>query len=76
MYSAASAVLLTECLKGIISMFIAFYTNLLVAPGYASLNPEDRFINEKAERPKGWGELMTASKIEVAAAKLRKEVFR
>lgn len=78
MYSAASAVLLNECLKGTISISIAFYNTLLATPGsgYAPLSLEDRSDEEKAERPKRWDELMTASRIRKAGAKLRKEVFR
>lgn len=78
MYSAASAVLLNECLKGTISISIAFYNTLLATPGsgYAPLSPEDRSDEEKAERPKRWDELMTVSRFRKAGAKLRKEVFR
>ncbi|ORY79696.1 nucleotide-sugar transporter-domain-containing protein [Leucosporidium creatinivorum] len=78
MYSAASAVLLNECLKGTISISIAFYNTLLATPGsgYAPLSPEDRSDEEKAaQRPKRWDEVLTVSRVRKAGAKLRKDVF-
>lgn len=79
MYSAASAVLLNECLKGTISLSIALYNTLLATPGsgYAPLSPEDRPDEEKATgRQRQWQELWTAHRMQKAATKLRKDVFR
>jgi UDP-sugar transporter A1/2/3 len=79
MYSAASAVLLNECLKGTISLSIAFYNALHAQPpaGYAPLSPDEKTDEHKqAAGRKPWEEVWTAPRIKRAAGRMRKEIFR
>lgn len=80
MYSAASAVLLNECLKGAISITIAFYNTLLASPGsgYSALSSNEKEAEDKAGslRNKRWDKLLTVQRVSAAGGKLRKEIFR
>lgn len=84
MYSAGSAVLLNECLKGTISLSIAFYNALNAqsagpSAGYVPISGDDKQNNVDEKRQAGRTplvELLTLPRIKRAAAKMRNEVFR
>lgn len=82
MYSAASAVLLNELLKGFVSFSIAFSKAVHSAPPtYASISNGDSYSNEKRGSRSGngkeeWSNIWEIKRIMRGAAKMRREVFR
>lgn len=87
MYSAASAVLVNECLKGSISLSIALYNtlrsgaNTSAGAGYAPLRDDekdgsdDKYGGVMGQQP-SWSMMLSGPNITRAAGKLRSELLR
>ena len=80
MYSAASAVLLNEILKGTISISIAFSNAVHAQSSYVALSPDDGRTLENEKRtnnsPEPWQQVWEMKRVMRGAEKLRKDVFR
>ena len=82
MYSAASAVLLNELLKGAISLSIAFRNAVHHhhggGGGYEPLATKDEFDGELAGRNKRdeYSDVWNSTRVQLAAKKLFGEIFR
>lgn len=79
MYSAASAVLLNEILKGAISLSIAFSNAVHAQSSYAALSPDDGRTLESEKRtnnPEPWQQVWESGRVIRGAEKLRTDVFR
>lgn len=80
MYSAASAVLLNEILKGTISCGIAFYGAVHEQPSTRALTSAASAHDEKRRVLQGdkesWTEIWEPKRLQRAFSKMRREIFR
>lgn len=79
MYSASSAVLLNELLKGAISISIAFSNAVHAQSSYTPLSQNDGRMLENEKRsnnPEPWQQVWEKGRIIRGAEKLRTDVFR
>lgn len=80
MYSAASAVLLNELLKGSISLAIAFRNAVHAQPSYAAVAAEEGAYDEKrrvglGEAQEKWSDVWQVGRMRRGASKLRSDIF-